>query len=386
MKILQVHNFYQQRGGEATVVALEKALLEENGHVVITWYKDNAEMKDWSVPQKLKLLHSTTNAKNSAAELEVILRNEQPDICHVHNFFPLISPSIYAACQKFNVPVVQTLHNYRLICTNGTLFRDGEICEKCLGQNAFQSVRKKCYRNSAIQTWTVARMIEKNKKNGTWNNQVNTYICLSEFARQKFIEHGLPEEKLVVKPNFIPTTDTGDTIPTSNDPFFVFAGRLSEEKGTKLLAEIGKLSPYPILVYGDGPVAPELVGIKNVILKGKQSREVLMQQLKNAKALIFPSIWYEGMPMTILESFSVGTPVIAHDLGAMSTMIQPNENGLFSDSNPANWVSQMKKLAVDEQLQHQLNEGARSDYKQKYSKFANYQQLMKIYQKLLPTK
>ena len=386
MKILQVHNFYQQRGGEATVVAMEKSMLEENGHEVITWYKDNAEMKDWSVPQKLKLLHSTTYAKNSAAELEVILRNEQPDICHVHNFFPLISPSIYAVCQKFSVPVVQTLHNYRLICTNGTLFRNGEICEKCLGQNAFQSVRKKCYRNSAIQTWTVARMIEKNKKNGTWENQVDAYICLSEFAREKFIAHGLPAEKMVVKPNFIDEMKVTATVNNDQKPYFVFAGRLSEEKGVRLLAEIGKLSPYPIHVFGDGEGMSRLRGIDQLILEGKQEREILLNKLKNATALLFPSLWYEGMPMTIIEAFSVGTPVISHKLGAMSTMIRSAQNGFFARKDPKDWVNQMKMLVEEKSVKEQLSQGAYEDYKKKYCKLANYQQLLSIYQKLLPEK
>lgn len=386
MKILQVHNYYQQRGGEATVVALEKKLLEDQGHELIFWSKDNAVIDTWPVTDKLKLMQSTTHSKKSAVEFDKIVEQEQPDICHVHNFFPLISPSIYAVCQRHQIPVVQTLHNYRLICTNGVFFRNGTVCEDCLGQSAYGAVRKKCYRNSALQTWTVARMIEKNKRNRVWEQEVDAYICLSEFARNKFIEHGLPAEKLVVKPNFIEEIEITDKPDKIEEIYFVFAGRLTTEKGIELLAEIGRCSPYPIYVFGEGSERHQLEGIDQIFMLGNQPRKALFQKLKGAKALLFPSIWYEGMPMTILEAFSLGTPVVSHELGVMSTLIRSGENGLFAKANAQDWLNRMKELATDRQVADKLSLGAQNDYENNYRKLANYQQLMRIYENVLAAK
>ena len=386
MKILQVHNYYQQRGGEATVVALEKRLLEDQGHELVSWSKDNAAIDKWPITDKLKLMQSTAHSKKSALEFEKFLEQETPDICHVHNFFPIISPSIYAICQQHHIPVVQTLHNYRLICTNGLFFRNGAVCEDCLGQSAYGAVRKKCYRNSALQTWTVARMIEKNKKKGVWEQEVDAYICLTEFARNKFIEHGLPAEKMVVKPNFIEEIAITNKSDKIKEVYFVFAGRLTTEKGVGLIAEIGRHSPYPIYVFGEGPERHQLEGIDQIFLQGNQPRKVLFQKLKGAKALLFPSIWYEGMPMTILEAFSLGRPVVSHELGAMSTLIRHGVNGLFARANAQDWLNRMKEVATNRKVANKLSQGARNDYENNYCKLVNYQQMMRIYENVLAAK
>ena len=177
MKILQVHNYYQIGGGEATVVAAEKNLLTEKGHKLITYYRKNEEIQSYSIPKKMGLLKNTTWSETSYREILKILKAERPDICHVHNVLPLISPAVYYACANENVPVVQTLHNYRLICANGLFQRAGKICEDCLGSSAYGAVLKKCYRNSSVQTLAVARMLEKHKTKKTWSEKINAYIC-----------------------------------------------------------------------------------------------------------------------------------------------------------------------------------------------------------------
>lgn len=382
MRILQIHNFYQQRGGEATVVAQEKQLLEEKGHEVITWYRDNEEMKNWSTIQKMSLLKSTAWSTKSAVAFTKVLEKEKPEICHVHNFFPLISPAIYQACQDAGVPVVQTLHNYRLICSNGIFYRDGKVCESCLGNSAYGAVLKKCYRNSALQTYAVARMIEKNKKNNTWNNLVDAYICLTDFAKSKFVAQGLPEDKLFVKPNFIADPDSVSA-KENNEPYFIFIGRLSEEKGAHFLIELAENSPLPIHVFGDGPAAEKIKNTPNLIAHGKLNHDELFPWLAGANALLFPSLWYEGLPMTIIESFALKTPVIANDLGAMSSVIANNKTGFLVDKPIAKgWLNAMNQLQ-DSNLRQKMGEAARLEFEQNYRTFANYDMLMDIYQKAL---
>lgn len=381
LKILQAHNYYQQAGGEDTVVAQEKALLESNGHEVITYYKNNDVINSIKGVQKIGLLKETTWSRKTYEEVNTILKQDKIDLCHVHNTLPLISPSIYYACKDNKVPVVQTLHNYRLICTNGLLMREGRICEDCLGRSAYGAISKKCYRNSAIQTYAVARMLQKNKRMGTWSSQVDAYLCLTEMARQKFIEHGLPRDKLIVKPNFI-KVDVEPTETKSN--YLLFAGRLTSSKGVELIKSVAKKVDYPIKMVGDGELSPIFKNSPNVELLGKRSHNETLNLIKNAKALLFPSLWYEGMPMTIIEAFALKTPVIASDLGAMSSMIKDGANGLLFNPQKIDSFENKIRYSLNNEVQmNKLANNAFNDYKNYYSSDANYDMLMNIYSNLI---
>lgn len=381
LKILQAHNYYQQAGGEDTVVAQEKALLESNGHEVITYYKTNDVINSIKGVQKIGLLKETTWSRKTYEEVNTILKQDKIDLCHVHNTLPLISPSIYYACKDNKVPVVQTLHNYRLICTNGLLMREGRICEDCLGRSAYGAISKKCYRNSAIQTYAVARMLQKNKRMGTWSSQVDAYLCLTEMARQKFIEHGLPRDKLIVKPNFI-KVDVEPTETKSN--YLLFAGRLTSSKGVELIKSVAKKVDYRIKMVGDGELSPIFKNSPNVELLGKRSHNETLNLIKNAKALLFPSLWYEGMPMTIIEAFALKTPVIASDLGAMSSMIKDGVNGLLFNPQKIDSIENKIRYSLNNEVQmNKLANNAFNDYKNYYSSDANYDMLINIYSNLL---
>ncbi|MDP4844574.1 MAG: glycosyltransferase family 4 protein, partial [Salibacteraceae bacterium] len=335
-----------------------------------------------SVFEKLKLANETAWSKKSYVEMMIVLKREKPDVCHVHNTFPLFSPSVFQACKDLKIPVLQTLHNYRHICTNGLFLRQGKVCEDCLGSSAYGAILQKCYRDSVIQTFAVARLIEKNKSRNTWNTLVDQFFCFSTFAKEKFIASGIEEQLLTVKPNFIPEFQFPAS-PASKD-FYVYIGRLEENKGLKLLAEIAPKLGLPVKIIGSGVLSNELKSVKNLELLGQMSHDHTLKYLFNAKALLFPSLCYEGMPMTILEAFSTQTPVIASDLGAMKSMIDHRMNGLLFEPNSAqDLLEKVEMLDQNNDFQQQLASRAFSDFKEKYNEKAVYDLLINTYQQVL---
>jgi len=381
MKILQVHNYYKLAGGEDTVVANEKALFEAHGHEVVPFYKHNYEIDDYSFLEKVKLLKKTTWSEETYNEALKVLNDVQPDVCHVHNFLPLISPSIYQACKDAGVPVVQTLHNYRLICTNGLFLRDGKVCEDCLGKSAFSAVRKKCYRDSMVQTYAVARMIEKNTSRNVWNDLVDAYFCFTDFAKEKFVAHGLPKEKLFVKPNFVNAPE--NQTHSKKEDYFIYVGRLESNKGVLLLKEISAQLKMPVKVVGEGDLKADLAEVSNIELLGKRPHDETLKLIQNARALLFPSLCYEGMPMTILEAFAHKTLVIASDLGAMQSIIQHEENGLlFTAGNGEELLQQIERISDETSLQLMVD-NAYQDFLKKYSGDANYELLVERYEAVI---
>ena len=382
MKILFAHNYYQLKGGEDSVLANEMRLLKENGHKTITYFRHNQEIEQYSTLKKVGLLFNTTYSAESYQEVTALLKKERPDICHVHNFLPLITPSVYDACRDNNVPIVQTLHNFRLICTNGLFLRNGKICEDCLGKSAYGSVLKKCYRDSSLQTFAVARMIEQHKAKNTWNTKVSKYICLNQFSKGKFIEAGLPEEKLMVKPNFVERPTFKES--HNKAPYFVFVGRVDSTKGIELLNRVAVSSPIPIKVIGEGDLVPLIANNPKIEYLGKRPNEETQYYIQQAEGLLFPSILYEGMPMTILEAFANKTLVIASNLGAMKAMIEHKKNGLLFEPNNDKELSQLLNFAHPKtnETEH-IVEAAYHDFLQLYSKEANYKQLMAIYNEAL---
>lgn len=377
MKILQAHNFYQLSGGEDTVVANEKQLLEEKGHMVIPYYKHNNQLSG-SFVEKLKLINNTTWSKTTFNEVDKLIQETKPDICHVHNFLPLISPSIYDACIKNGVPVVQTLHNYRLICSNGLFSREGRICEDCLNKSPMGSVMKKCYRNSIPQTYMVANMLLKHNKKGTWSNKVDRFICMTEFAKRKFIEHGLPEKKLTVKPNFV--SDNNSLVNEKKEDYLVYVGRLEKEKGVDLLLKVAQHLTTKIKVLGEGNLSSKLSQVTAFEVIGKTDHAETMNYIAKAKALLFPSTLYEGMPMTVLEAFSVKTPVIATKIGAMKSMIEHQKTGLLFQLNSESAFLETIKFALsNENKMKEISNFAFKEFQLKYSKESNYQILNSLY-------
>ena len=270
-----------------------------------------------------------------------LVRVKEPDVVHFHNTFPLISPAAYYAVQREGVPVVQTLHNFRLLCPGATLFRDGAVCEECIEQRSFRpAMAHKCYRGSRPATATVAAMLTVHQVVRTWQRKVDLYIAVSEFARRKFVAGGVPASRIVVKPNFV-WPDPG--VGAGSGGYALFVGRLSAEKGISVLAEAWReLGEIPLVVAGDGPLAgtewPE--GVSWV---GRQTREKVLELMRDARVLIVPSECYENGPLTVLEAFACGLPVIASDLGSMAEAVDHERTGwLFQPGDAADLARKVR--------------------------------------------
>lgn len=388
MKILLLHNNYQQKGGEDSVLENEYQLLkQENSVEKLLFNNDNIK----SSFDKLKIGVSSLYNYKSSKLLEQKIDEFKPDIIHVHNFFPIASPSIFYVAQQLNIPIVMTLHNYRLICPNALLFKDNEICEKCINKTfPIDGVVNGCYRDSKVQTLSLALMSFFHKKVKTWNNKVDKYITLTNFAKEKILHSSLNlnSKQIVVKPNFV--EDYGYSY--EKEDYFIFIGRLSIEKGINLLLDTFKKNNKKLLIIGGGSLEKEVLTAsdshENITYLGFQGKEFIIEKLTKAKALIFSSIWYEGMPMTILESFSTGTPVLVPNIGGPNEMIENNVNGLIYDANNVNSLIQSINTLLDKNDEDykEMCINARESYLEAYSPSKNYEYLMNIYKEVIDAK
>ena len=379
MKIVQVHNIYQGKTGEEAVVEEERKVLTENGHEVIQYIKDNSELKQSSKLVKARMLFSLNGSKVVAKEFGELLKRENPDICHVHNTFPIISPVVYQVCKENNVPVVQTLHNYKMVCTNSLLFRDGEVCEICLNKSLYNSIKYKCYRDSYFATAAQANVIQAHRNRGTWDKLINKYICLTEFQKNKLIAGGMNSDQMVVKHNFL--SEEGMNIERGS--YFLFVGRLNDSKGLQDLLHLfrqNKTARFILIGKSDDPKIFDR--FTNVKYLGEQERNVVLEHMRKCKAVLFPSKYYEGMPMVILEAFSHKKPVIGRNTGAMTSMIEDGFNGLKYD-NTEDFIKSVNRFEHDEHLTESLGNNAFLDYQEKYSRSKGYENLINVYTSVL---
>lgn len=380
--MLFLHNHYRQPGGEDQVFAAEGELLEARGHRVSRYVMHNDRAAKMS---RAGLLRTTIWNGAVYRELRALIRRERPQVAHFHNTFPLISPAAYYAARAEGVPVVQTLHNYRLLCTNALFFREGRVCEDCLGRKAtWPGVAHACYRESRTSSAAVAAMLASHRAAGTWSRAVDMYVALTGFARQKFVQGGLPAEKIATKPNFIePDPGTGD----GRGGYALFVGRLSREKGVEtMLAAWERLrTRVPLKIVGDGPLAArvaEAAGrFREVAWLGRQPKDRVLDLMKEARALIFPSVWYEGFPMVIAEAYAVGLPVVASDLGSMSSLIDHGRTGLrFRPGDPEDLAVQIERISKRPEELAWMRREARAEFEANYTAERNYEMLLEIYQ------
>lgn len=384
MRILSIHNRYQIRGGEDESREAEEQLLRDHGHHVEVYEENNDRVSQLG---HLRVAARTIWSAESYHQVRKILQQSDYDLVHVQNFFPLISPSVYYAAQTEGVPVIQSLRNYRLLCTNGFLFREGKVCEDCLNYTfPLPAIHHRCYRDSLAGTLTVSGMQIVHRMLETWTKQVNLFITLTEFSRKKFIQAGFPADKIVVKPNFI-AQDSGVGKGTGEYAFYV--GRLSPEKGIETLLSAWKIlgNSMPLKIVGDGPLSElvQQVAANNPKIEwlGRQPLEQVYQLIGEAKFLVFPSLWYETFGRVAIEAFAKGTPVIAANIGAIAELIQDQKTGLlFPPGNPQELAEKVQwTLSHPQQLQ-QMRIQARSEFEAKYTADKNYQQLINIYQNL----
>jgi glycosyltransferase involved in cell wall biosynthesis len=391
MKILLVHNFYQQPGGEDVVFDQEKRLLEQNGHEVITYTRTNEEVAGSSPLGRLRLIPTIISASESRGDIAEILRTQRPDVAHIHNTFMMISPSIYEACNEARVPVVQTLHNYRLLCPASTFCREGRVCEDCLSGGLKSSVRHACYRNSRASTAAVALMLGVHRAKDTWNGRVSAFIALTEFAKRKFAGNGVTEQKIHVKPNFV---DPDPRERESAGDYALFVGRLSAEKGASTLLRAWELvgASIPLKIAGDGPLRAELEmharqnAAQSVEFLGRVVASEARSLIKKARFVVMPSVWYEGFPMILAESFACGVPVLGSRLGAMLELIEDGRQGLHFNAGDAHDLA-AKVLWACQHPSEMIAMGrrARHKYEESYGPDTNYARLMDIYEKAMLT-
>ncbi len=379
--MLLLHNHYQQPGGEDQVFAAEGALLEAHGHEVLRYTLHNDSVTGMG---RVDLAKKTVWNGSAYRDLRALIRRERPQVAHFHNTFPLISPAAYHAVKAEGVPVVQTLHNYRLLCPNALFFREGRVCEDCMGKTApWPGVLHACYRDSRPSSAMVTATLTAHRAIGTWNKAVDAYITLTDFARQKFIQGGLPAHKVTTKPNFIqPDPGAGE----GRGDYVLFVGRLSREKGvdTMLAAWHTPKARMRLKIVGDGPLASEVAKAagrsEQVEWLGRQPGDRVLALMKDARALLFPSVWYEGFPMVIVEAYATGLPVIASDLGSMSSLIHHGRTGLhFRPGDPDDLAEQVGWASAHPAELRRMRGEARSKFDAKYTADRNYRLLTEIY-------
>jgi glycosyltransferase involved in cell wall biosynthesis len=310
----------------------------------------------------------------------------RPDIVHVHNFFPLVSPSVYDACREAGIPVVQSLHNYRIICPGALLLRKDTPCELCVRASPYLSVVHRCYRNSWLGTLAAARMVQHHRLHGTWLEKVDCFIALTEFARTKFVEGGLPADRIEVKPNFL-TPDPGTGM--GGGEYALFVGRLSREKGIALLlrawAELKR--GIDLKIVGSGPLAAQTARasrhLGSVQYLGYRRKEEVIALMKQASFLVLPSLCYESLPMAVIEAFAVGLPVLSSRIGSLGNVIRDGLTGLhFRPNDQEDLCAKVDWLLSHPSQLSGMREAARAEYIENYTAQRNYEKLMAIYERL----
>lgn len=389
MKILQVHNRYRQAGGEWTVVKQEQKLLSGN-HTVDTYYVENRK-EITGLSGKLKVLFRTHYNSRSKKQIFNRLDGNGFDVMHVHNFFPVLSPSVFEAAMELNIPSVMTLHNFRLIHPNGLLFHNGETDHRPIDGSAYRCVPDGVYHNSVIQTAVVAHMIEYHRKKQTWSKMPSAFIALSDFSRDLFIRGGLPEDRIFIKPNFIEDPikkQNSLSLNGEKENLFLYVGRISEEKGVQQLIECWlRFKPEARLVIaGDGPMKNELEsktkGIANIQWLGQISRDEILKRLATVKALLFPTKWYEGQPMILLEAMSMGCPIITSKIGNPQSMVDHGKTGFhFIPGDIADLYKKCRQVNENPAHTQKMGKQARAVYLNKYTPEKNLAMLTEIYEK-----
>ena len=377
-RIVLAHNFYQQPGGEDEVFRAEAALLEAHGHGVIRYSLHNNDVPKLG---RIALLKAVFWNSSVYREMGRLIRKESPQLVHFHNTFPLMSPAPYFAARKAGLPVVQTLHNYRLICPNGLLFRDSRPCELCVGKAvAWPGLIHSCYRESRTATAVTAAMLTAHRVWGTWNRAVDTYIALTEFSRRKFIEGGLPADRVVVKPNFL-FSDPGVGLHASE--FALYVGRLTPEKGlnTVLRAWQQMRRTLHLKIVGDGPIArTSAQSSVNLEWLGHLPKERVLALMKEATFLLLPSEVYENFPVTLLEAFATGLPVIASGHGALAEIVADGQTGrLFRPGDAMDLASKIEWALEHREELSAMGRRARDEFDAKYTQQRNYDILSGIY-------
>lgn len=381
MIVLQVHNQYLTRGGEDESREAEVRLLREHGHRVIEYVESNERVSELG---GVRTAFRTIWSRESYRKIGALIRREKPDVTLVHNFFPLVSPSVYYASRRQGVPVVQYIRNYRLFCPAATFFRDGRVCELCLGRAlALPGIQHRCYHDRRSASAVVALMDAVHRVTGTWRTQVDRYVALSDFAKGRCVAGGLPADKLTVQPNFVhPDPGAGDGC----GGFILFVGRVAPEKGLATLIEAWRLlkNPVSLKIIGDGPEAPRLHALTRgwvgVEWLGRKTMAETLEVMGQAAVLVLPSEWYETFGRVAIEAYAKGTPVIASRLGAVEELVEEGRTGfLFEPGDAGALADRLREfLAMGEAERAVMRRAARQTFERRYTSERHYSLLMEL--------
>lgn len=375
VRVLIVHNRYQQSGGEDAAVERDIASLTRAGHPVEAMVFENDSIA--SASARLWTALEAAHAPRAIARVRAAVTRFQPEVVHVHNFFPLVSPGVHAAVRRMGVATVQTLHNFRLVCANGMLTREGRPCEVCLDRSPYHAVRYRCYRGSRLGSLAVARMIDAHRRADTWTHQVNRFIALTSFARSFFERAGLPPARIRVRPNGLPDPGQPDLRPRSG---ILFVGRLSAEKGVDVLQAAARLSRASVTVIGKGPLADVLAEEPQLKLLGLRDHKDVQAAMACAAAVVVPSLWYEGLPMVIAEAFAAGTPVIASRIGALADLVEDGVTGLHvTPGDAADLARAMDRIVETPEAARSMGQAARRVYERDWAEDVTTRSLLAIY-------
>ncbi|MGF3023459.1 glycosyltransferase family 4 protein [Methylobacterium aquaticum] len=375
LRVLVAHNRYQVRGGEDAAVARDLAALDRAGCAVEAVFLDNGAIE--SGLSRLRAAVAAPQAPEGIARVMAAARRFAPDVIHVHNFFPLLSPGIHAAARAAGYATVQTLHNYRLLCANAFLMRDGAPCELCVAGSPYQAVRFACYRGSRAGSLAVARMIDHHRRAGTWRRDVDRLIALTPFARDRFIAAGLPADKIRIRPNGLPDPGLPADGPRQG---LLYVGRLSPEKGVTTLAEAATRAGARVTVIGEGPLAQALAGHPGLDLKGALPAASVRAAMARACALVVPSLWYEGLPMVVAEAFAAGTPVVASRIGALAGLVTDGVTGLLAaPGDPSDLAGALGRITGDPAGAAAMGREARAVYERAWHEDVTTRALLDIY-------
>ena len=387
MRILLVHNFYGSSApsGENQVFATEQKLLLLHGHEVVEFTRHSDEIRSAGVMGIFTGGLSTPYNPFMARAIKKKFEEFKPDVVHVHNTFPLISPSIFSAIGHSAARVL-TLHNYRLLCPAAIPMRDGKVCTDCLDlSTAWPSLRHGCYRNSRLATLPLAINVALHRALGTWQHEVDAFIALTEFQRTTMVAAGLPGDKIHVKPNYFPGNPIVVPWP-ERGTYAVFAGRLSEEKCVAALVKAwmswGPDAPE-LRMIGDGPLRGELEKVATgtaIHFLGQLPAAETIRQIAKAHLLLLPSECFETFGLTIVEAFAVGTPAAVSNIGPLPSIVNQGINGVvFEAANPQSLLTTVRNAWQTPGMLEQLGVGARKSFETLYTEDINYTCLIDIY-------
>ena len=377
MKILMAHNFYQSKGGEDIAFSQDSDLIERAGHEVRRFIVNNDHIV--GTKAKIRATVSILNNRETLTAFKRELNEFKPAIVHIHNFFPTLSPASIEIAASCSIPVVQTLHNYRSICAAGTLLRNGNVCEDCVGGSRWPGVFYRCYRRSFTGSAAVGTIGPYLKKLIKKYPRYLTMVALTKFSRSRYVADGFPGDSILVRGNVIPDPGTNLEIDRKG---LVYVGRLSVEKGVDTLIRAAKLFDGPVEIVGDGPERERLKSMssRNVRFTGELSHTEAVERMRRAAAIAIPSRWYEGFPMVVLEAMATGTPVLASAIGSLAEIVQHKQTGLLVEPNSIEaWLDSLQFVSRQPQQMAEMGKTARNQFLNFHSEAVGLQSLMDVY-------